>query len=110
MSNQHADKRKAVALKYEGQGAPRVIAKGERYLAEQIIALARQAGVPIMQDPALVQLLSQVELDAEIPPELYQAVATLLAFVYRMEQKVSGSADKTADTPDTSPASAGPKS
>lgn len=110
MKDLRADKRKAVALKYEGQGAPRVIAKGERYIAEQIIELARQAGVPIMQDSALVQLLSQVELETEIPPELYHAVATLLAFVYRMEREATGSADKIADTPDTSPASARPES
>ena len=107
MSDQN--KKQAVALKYEGRGAPRVVAKGERFVAEQIIKLAREAGVPIMEDPALVQLLSQVELDAEIPPELYQAVATLLAFVYRMEQETTGSAHKTADTPDTSPASTAPE-
>ncbi len=104
------NKKQAVALKYEGQGAPRVVAKGERFVAEQIIRLAQEAGVPIMTDPDLVQLLSQVELEAEIPPELYQAVATILAFVYRMERDATGSAHKTPDTPDTSPASTTPES
>ncbi len=77
--------KKAVALQYDGQGAPRVIAKGQGYIAEQIIELAREAGVPVQQDEGLVALLAQIELDQEIPRELYEAVAQLLAFVYRLK-------------------------
>ncbi len=86
MSRSKDDRKQAVALKYEGRGAPRVIAKGERLVAEEIIRLAREAGVPIMNDPELTALLSQVALEDEIPPELYQAVAAVLAFVYQLER------------------------
>ncbi|SIN90822.1 flagellar biosynthesis protein [Sulfurivirga caldicuralii] len=79
-------RKKAVALKYEGKGAPRVVAKGQGLIAQQIIELARQAGVPVQHDEALLALLSQIELDQEIPRELYEAVAQLLAFVYRIKQ------------------------
>ena len=78
--------KKAVALKYDGESAPRVVAKGQGHVAEQIIHLARQAGVPVEHDEALVALLAQIELDCEIPRELYEAVAQLLAFVYRIKQ------------------------
>ncbi len=77
--------RKAVALQYEhGQSAPRVVAKGRGYLAERIIAVAEEAGVPLYEDIDLVGLLAQVELDAEIPIELYQAVAEVLAFIFQL--------------------------
>jgi len=77
--------RKAIALKYEGgPTAPRVIAKGEGFVAERIIELAQEAGIPLHDDADLVQLLSVLELDAEIPADLFQAVAEVLAFVYRL--------------------------
>jgi flagellar biosynthesis protein len=53
-------------------------------VAEKIIALARESGVPLRQDPDLVQVLSQLDLRQEIPPSLYQVVAELLAFIYRL--------------------------
>jgi flagellar biosynthesis protein len=55
-------------------------------VAEKIIALAQEHGVPIREDPDLVQVLSQLDLQQEIPPTLYQVVAELLAFVYRLNQ------------------------
>jgi flagellar biosynthesis protein len=78
----------AVALKYDAAtaNAPRVIAKGRGLVAEKIMALARAQGIPIREDPDLVQILTQIDLDQEIPPSLYRVVAELLAFVYRLNQ------------------------
>ncbi|MBF0450866.1 MAG: EscU/YscU/HrcU family type III secretion system export apparatus switch protein [Candidatus Magnetomorum sp.] len=82
-------KQKAVALKYNKgiDKAPRVTAKGKGYIAEKIIALAKAHDVPVKEDPDLVALLSELELQEEIPPEMYMVVAELLAFVYRMNQE-----------------------
>ncbi len=76
----------AVALAYQaGDGAPQVIAKGRGLIAEEIIARAKEHGVFVHESPELVSLLMQVDLDRQIPPELYRAVAELLAWVYRIE-------------------------
>lgn len=72
-------------------GAPRVVAKGSGVSAEAIISLARESGVYVHQSPELVSLLMQVDLDNEIPPELYQAVAEILAWLYAMDQNISAS-------------------
>lgn len=82
--------RRAAALAYAPSGedasrGPRVVAKGERLLAEEIIARARAAGVPVHESRELVSLLMQVDLDAHIPPALYIAVAEVLAWAYRLE-------------------------
>jgi flagellar biosynthesis protein len=79
-------RRAAVALRYNAatEKAPKITAKGRGLVAERIIALAREKGVPIREDPDLVQVLSQLDLNQEIPPSLYQVVAELLAFVYRL--------------------------
>lgn len=89
MSKDEPDSRRsAVALAYrEGMAAPRVVAKGRGALAEAIIERARAAGVYVHESPALVALLMQVDLDQHIPPELYVAVAELLAWLYRIEQE-----------------------
>lgn len=76
----------AVALAYQaGQAAPRVVAKGRGLLAQAIIDRAKDAGVFVHESPELVSLLMQVDLDQHIPPELYMAVAELLAWIYRLE-------------------------
>jgi len=79
--------KKAVALRYERgkDRAPRVTAKGQGWLAEQIL---KQAGdnTPVVEDAALVEVLYQLDLQQEIPPHLYQAVAEILAFVYRLDK------------------------
>ncbi len=72
----------AVALHYDGEGAPRVTAKGRGPVAEQILALAREHNVPIQQQPDLVRLLSKVDLGEEIPEALYVAVAEVIAFAF----------------------------
>lgn len=83
--------RKAVALRYDmaRDRAPRVVAKGRGAVAERIMALAREANVPLRNDPDLALLLEALDLEAEIPPQLYRAVAEVLAFVYRLNQEGS---------------------
>jgi len=82
-----ADRALAVALKYApGSAAPVVVAKGRGLIAEEIIARAREHGVFVHESPELVALLSQVDLDTRIPPQLYVAVAELLAWIYRLER------------------------
>lgn len=77
----------AVSLQYEGDGAPTVTAKGTGLIAQQILDTATQYNIPIKQDPQLVELLSQVELDHEIPQLLYEAVAQVLVFAYQLNDK-----------------------
>ena len=76
----------AVALAYgQSKDAPKVVAKGRGMIAEAIIERARQHGIFVHESEDLVGLLMQVELDQEIPPQLYLAVAELLAWLYRLE-------------------------
>lgn len=79
---------RAIALAYDpGAGtAPKVVAKGKGRTAAQILELAEKNGVPVRRDPALVQVLSRIKLDQEIPPELYRAVAAILAFLNRVNR------------------------
>lgn len=83
------DRRHAVALAYrKADRAPRVVAKGSGVLAGEIIARAKEAGVFVHESPELVSLLMQVDLDQHIPPQLYRAVAEVLAWLYRIEKGV----------------------
>ena len=75
-------KKKALALEYGAQESPTLIAKGEDELAHEIIAEAKKHGIFIAEDPQLVAALSRVGLSEEIPEELYQAVAVMLAWAY----------------------------
>jgi len=77
---------KAAALKYEKEkkSAPKVVAKGKGESAQKIIAIAKENNLPIRQDEDLVELLSKVELNKEVPENLYKAVAEVFAFVYKM--------------------------
>jgi flagellar biosynthesis protein len=77
----------AVALHYDGNNAPRVTAKGSGQLAEQIIALAKEHGIPLQENPALVTLLAKLDLGDEIPQALYLAVAEVIAFAYLLSGK-----------------------
>ena len=90
--NPSAAFRRAVALRYDASSdsAPRVIAKGNRLLADRIIEVAREHNIHIQEDPDLVGLLSKLEVNVQIPEELYQAVAEVLAFVYRINGRVAG--------------------
>ncbi len=77
----------AVSIEYEGTSAPKVTAKGQGYIAQEIIQTAKELGIPIQENGPLVELLSQVELDQEIPPELYEAVVQVLIFAYQVSGK-----------------------
>ncbi len=89
MSREHDNPpRKAVALHYDGRGAPRVTAKGQGFVAETILARAREHGVPLHEDAALAAVLAQLDLGEEIPEALYRAVAQVLAFAYFLSGKV----------------------
>jgi len=74
----------AVALHYDGAGAPRVVAKGGGDVAERILEVAREHGVPLHEDPGMARALARLELGDEIPRPLYQAVAEVLAFALRL--------------------------
>jgi flagellar biosynthesis protein len=79
-------KQQAIALAYDASDyAPRVVAKGRGLIAEQIIAKAKDNGVFVHESKDLVALLMQVDLDDHIPPELYLAIAEILAWLYRLE-------------------------
>ena len=79
---------RAVALHYDQQGAPTVLATGEGEIARLIKERAEAAGVPLVEDPKLSYLLSKIPLGDEIPPELYRAVAEVLVFVLRLEKSL----------------------
>jgi flagellar biosynthesis protein len=83
-------KTKAVALQYEmdKDAAPRVVAKGNDFIAEKIVETARAHNIPLYEDKNLVQVLEALDLDTQIPPELYRAVAEVLAFIYRLNAKI----------------------
>ncbi len=88
MSRTH--RKGAAALAYDAKGgdaAPRVIAKGYGLVAEMIVARAKEAGLYVHTAPEMVSLLMQVDLDSRIPPQLYQAVAELLAWLYALESE-----------------------
>ncbi|MFK7159784.1 EscU/YscU/HrcU family type III secretion system export apparatus switch protein [Marinospirillum sp. MEB164] len=78
--------KRALALEYDGVGAPRLTAKGAGEIAEKIIAIAQEAEVPLYEDPHLAAALSQLELGDPVPELLYRAIAEVLAFVYDMER------------------------
>ena len=84
------DRKAAAALKYnQGEDlAPRLVAKGVGKIAEKIIEAARKAGVPVHEDPDLLAILMTLNIDEMIPPEMYVAVAEVLAFIYRMNKKM----------------------
>ncbi|GIO36266.1 EscU/YscU/HrcU family type III secretion system export apparatus switch protein [Paenibacillus antibioticophila] len=84
--------KKAVALKYDPaqNDAPVLAAKGTGYLAERILDLAREHEIPVQEDAALVEVLSKLDLDRQIPPELYNLVAEILSFIYRADRDAGG--------------------
>lgn len=86
------DLSKAAALKYdeEKDKAPKVVASGRGKIAERIVEIAKEHGIPIYEDPDLVELLLKVDIGDEIPPELYKAVAEVLAFIYRLRGRSGG--------------------
>lgn len=80
---------KSAALTYTGQGAPRLVAKGEGELAQRIREVADQLDIPIVEEAGLVEMLCQIPLGEEIPPTLYVAVAEVLAHVFRLNHRIN---------------------
>ena len=82
--------RRATALRYEGTGAPKVTASGQGYIADRILEVARENGIPIREDPALSRALEALELNEEIPEDLYKAVAEAIAWAYSLDAQAAG--------------------
>lgn len=80
--------RRAIALEYDGASAPRISALGSDALAERIIEIAREHGVPMLENHELASLLAQMDLGDEIPETLYLCVAQIIAFAYRLRGRV----------------------
>jgi flagellar biosynthesis protein len=84
---------RVAALRYDhpADRAPKLVARGEGHVAEKILALAKEHGIPIHEDRELVEVLSRLDLEEDIPGEVYQVVAEILAFLYRAHLKSGGS-------------------
>ncbi|MCI9241871.1 MAG: flagellar biosynthesis protein FlhB [Lawsonibacter sp.] len=78
---------RAVALKYDGEGAPVVVASGMGYLAERMIEVASESGVPVYEDNSLATMLSQLALGQEIPDALYQAIVEIYVYFLNFDPK-----------------------
>jgi flagellar biosynthesis protein len=90
MGKRNATKRQlAVALRYneDREAAPRVLAKGRGKIAEKILDIAREQNIPVRDDPDLVEMLAKLDVGSLLPTELYPAVAEVLAFVYKQNQR-----------------------
>ncbi|MCL2791065.1 MAG: EscU/YscU/HrcU family type III secretion system export apparatus switch protein [Desulfobulbus sp.] len=100
MTDERGKKKRAVALLYDPKKgtAPKVVASGTNLIAEKIIAAAAEAGVHIKEDPDLVALLAKIPIGGEIPAELYQTIAEILAFVYAVNNRYKTS--KETGTPE----------
>ncbi|CAJ1002204.1 MULTISPECIES: EscU/YscU/HrcU family type III secretion system export apparatus switch protein [Bacillales] len=87
-SDAKVKRKQAVALRYQAKTmeAPVVVAKGKGYVADNILKTAKEHGIPVQEDPSLVEVLGKLDLNQQIPPELYQVVAEVLAFVYRLDK------------------------
>ena len=96
MSTEKPERKTAVALRYKApeDNAPRVTAKGHGAIAQKIIETAQKHNIPIRSDKDIVTVLAALELNEEIPPELYRAVAEILAFVYRLNRQALGTPTK----------------
>lgn len=83
-------RKQAVALAYDEAEhlAPKVVAKGSGEVAKEIIKLAKENDIPIQEDATLVQLLSELEINQTIPEELYEVVAEVFAFIYKIERQI----------------------
>ncbi|MET3194448.1 EscU/YscU/HrcU family type III secretion system export apparatus switch protein [Bacillus sp. OAE603] len=90
MKNNQEKRKEAIALKYntELDSAPKIVAKGKGVIADEILSKAKEFGVPIQEDPSLVEVLSQLEINQAIPEDLYSVVAELFAFIYRADQQI----------------------
>lgn len=88
--------RQAIALKYDGNHAPTLTAKGDEELAEEILRIARDCEVPIYENAELVRLLARMELGDSIPEELYRTIAEIIAFAWNLKGKFPEEHDSDA--------------
>lgn len=88
MRQNQGDPLRAIALQYDGENAPVVTATGEGDIAQEIIRIAKEHGVPLREDIALAAMLSELELGEEIPPLLYRVIAEIIAYTYLVAGKV----------------------
>jgi len=87
---EYEEPKKVAALRYspeDGDIAPRVVASGQGFMAEEILKIAREHQIPLREDPELVNALASLDVGSTIPPELFRAVAEVIAFVYRLNGK-----------------------
>ena len=81
--------RRAAALRYGGEGAPEIVAAGAGHVADGILARARDAGVPVREDPALAETLASLAVGEQVPEELWMAVARVLVWAYTLEDRIT---------------------
>jgi flagellar biosynthesis protein len=81
-------KLRAAAISYDSDAdiAPKVRASGQGAIAEKIVQIAREAGIPIQEDPALAEILSRIDPGEDVPPDTYLAIAEILVFIYKLDQ------------------------
>lgn len=89
MSEDNKPLKRAVALSYDEMKdiAPKVVAKGSGEIAKEIVQIAKENNIPIQEDPTLVEMLSELEINQTIPEELYEVVAEIFAFIYKLEKQ-----------------------
>lgn len=89
MTDDRHVRKEAVALSYDPNSttAPKVVAKGKGKIAENILEKAKENGVPIQEDPSLVEILGQLNLNDSIPEELYKAVSEVFAYIYQLDRQ-----------------------
>lgn len=99
MAERDSKPKQAVALHYDRErgAAPRIVAGGRGDIAEQILAAARAAGVEIVEDADLLEVLGRIPTGSEIPPELFDAVAEILIFIYRLNGRYAGLYEESPD-------------
>lgn len=95
--NESFRSKRAIALSYDqkSEHAPKVSATGKGYVAEQIIEKAREASVPIQEDPNLIELLGELNINEKIPEELYQVVAEVFSYIYHVDKNLELDQRKT---------------
>lgn len=96
-SNQQSTTPSAVALKYDGESAPTIAASGTYELAEEIVRIAREHGVPLYENPDLAGILARLDLNEEIPETLYQVIAEILAFAFNIDGRTPQDAGQPID-------------
>ena len=89
MSDDKYIRKEAVALSYDpnSNSAPKIVAKGKGKIAENILRKAHENDIPIQEDPSLVEILGQLNIDESIPEELYKAVSEVFAYIYQVDRK-----------------------